>query len=618
MESPLSVGARRADKSLIRSVVEWGHITGAALIVVAATLIGLFAFDLWIYQPEVDRTIEATALTRLGHEAMLDQQVGLRGFLASGDEQFLETYQSGNDALPELNREAERLIAGRGDLGGYLLEMRLTQQAWIDGWATEALARRRSENPRSASFLLLDETLFDEYRARYEILISHLSDHRSQAIADQRRALLIATALALLVTATAGVVGGRRVRALRRDVGIPLTALIYRLEEIRSGDFAPKPMPEGPSEFRTLHVGLEEAAASLAESAREGIGHTERLAARERRQAEVLAFTRNVSGNLSLPYVMRGVCTHASAIADGSRTIVWMMDPARSNLEPYRDSSTPDQHPIGVEPTLVGDGLVGGVGAFGRTQRRTEEAPDTGGRLAVPMVVSARVIGVLEFIGPQVPALTEEAVEVLETMATHAASAIGAARAYEATSEMAMTDALTGLRNRWRLNADLREECAAGTRYGRPLAVLMADIDHFKAYNDDFGHPAGDYALKGVAETLAEGLRNTDHAYRYGGEEFAVVLRETSSADAATFAERLRSAVERRFGGTDELRPVTISIGAASMPDHGSTPDSLVAAADDALYKAKKSGRNRTVSAPTPLTLAPDEPRQLGADVEEA
>lgn len=177
---------------------------------------------------------------------------------------------------------------------------------------------------------------------------------------------------------------------------------------------------------------------------------------------------------------------------------------------------------------------------------------------------------------------------------------------------------LTGLRNRRRLNTDLQEEVEAGARYGRPLAVLMIDIDHFKDYNDAFGHQAGDVALRAVAETLADGLRATDHAYRYGGDEFVVVLRETTSAEAAVFAERLRISAEDRFGGPNELRPATISLGAASMPEHGDTPEELIAVADDALYKAKRAGRNQIASGPTPLALAPENPRMLSPGLEEA
>lgn len=162
---------------------------------------------------------------------------------------------------------------------------------------------------------------------------------------------------------------------------------------------------------------------------------------------------------------------------------------------------------------------------------------------------------------------------------------------------ISMTDGLTGLSNRRRLDDDLQLECAANVRYGGSLSLLMIDVDHFKSYNDAFGHQAGDAALQAVGQILGEELRGTDRAYRYGGEEFTLLLRGTNLANAVTIAEKLRSAVERHFASPDQPRPVTVSIGVASLPEHGPTPQALTAVADHALYKAKHDGRNRVASA---------------------
>jgi diguanylate cyclase (GGDEF)-like protein len=186
----------------------------------------------------------------------------------------------------------------------------------------------------------------------------------------------------------------------------------------------------------------------------------------------------------------------------------------------------------------------------------------------------------------------------LETLAVHAATAIEAARLHEQTAHLAATDALTGLPNRRQLEADLALEATASARYQRPFALLMIDVDHFKAYNDEFGHQAGDVALQSVATVLSSGLRSTDLAYRFGGEEFALILRETSAAAATVLADRLRAAVEHRFAGPGERRAITVSVGVAGLPDHGPTPALLVEAADQALYAAKGAGRNRVEEAP--------------------
>ena len=132
-------------------------------------------------------------------------------------------------------------------------------------------------------------------------------------------------------------------------------------------------------------------------------------------------------------------------------------------------------------------------------------------------------------------------------------------------------------------------------RYGTPLSILLADLDHFKAVNDRWGHPAGDAVLRAVAGILSSSLRATDTGGRYGGEELLVVLPQTDAAAAETVAERWRRAVEEtptRTPAGDEI-PVTLSVGIAERGEAMETPADLVAVADEALYRAKQAGRNR-------------------------
>jgi len=162
------------------------------------------------------------------------------------------------------------------------------------------------------------------------------------------------------------------------------------------------------------------------------------------------------------------------------------------------------------------------------------------------------------------------------------------------------TDELTGLANRRRLMAELEREVRRSDRHGHPFGILMLDVDRFKKFNDTWGHPAGDAALKRVADTLREQVRDVDTVARYGGEEFTVILPETPAAEAARVAERIRAATEKdRFtpeGGGTELT-ITVSVGYAEFPEHAGSPDALIEAADRALYRSKQSGRNRVSAA---------------------
>lgn len=166
-------------------------------------------------------------------------------------------------------------------------------------------------------------------------------------------------------------------------------------------------------------------------------------------------------------------------------------------------------------------------------------------------------------------------------------------------AEHARTDPLTGLANRRLLDADVERLISLAGRYGLPTAVAMCDVDRFKAYNDRFGHPAGDRLLQELASILAQTCREADTLYRYGGEELLVLLPWQDLASATVAAERLRQAVEGAALPHPDNAPfgvVTVSVGVAELPMTGSIDvPARVAEADAALYEAKRNGRNRVV-----------------------
>jgi diguanylate cyclase (GGDEF)-like protein len=164
----------------------------------------------------------------------------------------------------------------------------------------------------------------------------------------------------------------------------------------------------------------------------------------------------------------------------------------------------------------------------------------------------------------------------------------------EELERLSTSDALTGLYNRRYLTQRLSEELVRSYRHKGSFSVLMADVDEFKEYNDAFGHPAGDEVLKKVATILLGSTRSVDCTARYGGEEFAVLLTGTNVELASEVAERIRARVEsQEFAG----RKITLSIGIAEFPANGQTADEVISSADEALYAAKRKGRNRVVRA---------------------
>lgn len=168
--------------------------------------------------------------------------------------------------------------------------------------------------------------------------------------------------------------------------------------------------------------------------------------------------------------------------------------------------------------------------------------------------------------------------------------------AHDKLERLSETDGLTGLANRRHLMEALDVEEKRGTRYGHAFSLLMIDVDHFKKYNDTYGHQAGDVALARVGTVLKESIRDVDRAGRYGGEEFAVVLPETPLAAALVVAERIRARMEgEKLPVKSGEASVTLSIGVAERPTHAATAAEIVAVADAALYDAKEEGRNKVM-----------------------
>jgi len=171
-------------------------------------------------------------------------------------------------------------------------------------------------------------------------------------------------------------------------------------------------------------------------------------------------------------------------------------------------------------------------------------------------------------------------------------------RQSDAMRELTLTDALTGVANRRSFNDAIQNEWRRCARSGMPLSVVMIDIDHFKRYNDAYGHQAGDACLKQVASTMLQCAgRPPDLLARYGGEEFVILLPQVDVPGAQTVAQRILEsvralAIPHRMSSVSDT--VTVSLGVAtSRPDEGGSPEGLVRCADDALYQAKKNGRNR-------------------------
>ncbi len=183
---------------------------------------------------------------------------------------------------------------------------------------------------------------------------------------------------------------------------------------------------------------------------------------------------------------------------------------------------------------------------------------------------------------------------LISAMSEEIALALHRARLYEQSQQLAFTDPLTGLANHRALQENLKKLLEESRKTGSVISVIMLDIDHFRQFNERFGHDIGDLALKTVAKAIHQSVRSIDHCSRYGGEEFTVILPKTPYDIAQLVAERIRQAIAAATLQIDsETMHITASLGFASYPQHAQKQEDLLKRADIALYESKHNGRNR-------------------------
>lgn len=214
--------------------------------------------------------------------------------------------------------------------------------------------------------------------------------------------------------------------------------------------------------------------------------------------------------------------------------------------------------------------------------------------IAAPMISRGRVIGVIELAEHESGRFTARDVELIRTLMEPAAIALDNAELFRKLEERTVTDDLTQLYNGRFMENYLRREAKRAVRYGHPVALLFIDLDGFKQVNDVHGHMAGSRTLIEVGDVLRRNVREIDVVARWGGDEFAVVLPDTSAEGAVTMAERIRERIsEERYLGSMGLEVrVSASIGVAAYPRNGTDAEQLLAAADGAMYEVKNSGKN--------------------------
>jgi len=228
-----------------------------------------------------------------------------------------------------------------------------------------------------------------------------------------------------------------------------------------------------------------------------------------------------------------------------------------------------------------------------KSQRAFAENYKTNNCIIAPLICHERVVGVLNLADKtQGGRFSSDDIALVELLSQLVGASIGNIKLFERMQHQATTDGLTGLSNHRRLYEILEKELWRSRRYGGPISLIMIDIDNLKQINDTYGHRAGDKVIKKISSKIKECIRQIDTAARYGGDEFAVILPNTSLADATVVAERMVEAVgSSTITWNKEQIPLSISVGVGEY-DAQSSPEDITSRSDQALYIAKQAGKN--------------------------
>jgi diguanylate cyclase (GGDEF)-like protein len=322
------------------------------------------------------------------------------------------------------------------------------------------------------------------------------------------------------------------------------------------------------------------------------------------------------------------ILTHSKELLQADRASLWVFD-ENSNEISLKSAAGLATLESEVRPTRLGEGISGKVLESGEalvvqdlelaglTPAPAERNYRTKSFISYPITMGGRKIGVLNVTDKAGDGKFDDVdLSLLEIIGPQIAVALERAEWQERATQfqlMSITDPLTGLLNRRYLEERLTEELNRSQRYNYSMSCLMIDIDDFKSYNDRNGHQAGDVALKMTAHALKAALRSADVACRYGGEEFCILLPQTSLGEAGVIAERMRQRVTETdypYGKSQPFGTVSVSIGISTFAIHIDTAERIIAAADRALYSAKSRGKNRIEVYVDPVTSSLSQKRE--------
>ena len=542
--------------------------------------------------------------------SLAEQESGLSGYVLTGNDEFLDQYYNG--AADEM-RVYETL---EGNLGGVTLidqafdRVRDAMTEWHIIYAIPTIDDVRLGRhgvARSAVRQEAGKGYFDQVRAQSTALNDLMTtpdaelNDRLAALATTRRIMFVASVLAILIGLVIGV-------KLTRDwISRPLRTLVATARRVEEGEDV-RFLTGGRDEIGDLGAALERMRHRIVagqQAAELAVEHSTILN----------AFTELTGFTETDVQVSEALLEAMSELIHPQGAVVHVTNRSNDRAVPEATSGRATAEVLALRTLDNCPGVRRGTlyvtpdVARPLAVRCPVQQAERGTVACLPLSALGETIGAVHLIWDEVDAMPHDQRTTLGRIAEHAALSIGNRRLVRALQGMANTDARTGLPNS-RAFDEAVENLLATREADAPAAILLLDLDHFKQFNDRYGHPGGDEALRAFAGILRSSIGAGDIAARYGGEEFAIHLRGLGRDEALVVAERIRGRVEAAILtlGPGVTGRITASLGVAIAPADGSDRISLLRAADSALYVAKANGRNRVATtadaplAPVPLT----------------
>jgi diguanylate cyclase (GGDEF)-like protein len=588
-----------------RRLRRWFGVMTLLIVLIAIVTASFAAISVAGGRASAELTNHLARLDESLSHSVAAEHAAMAALASTRDTSQVTAFENAQDDTIDTMARLEDL--GDAQVSALVGPIRSAHDAWADGWVTTVVERIEAGLPVDPTMLIQGDQRFGALQAPIAALEKFTTDRQDAALDSGLQAGVqgVIMIVGLLISVLIGF--AFVIRSVIRFVSVPLERLIGEVEQAQATGQATFDVSREDEigqlarAFQALHQDLDaryERARQDGQRASLFNSLSDRLSASA--DEGELAATGAIVLHLLVPGASGSIClmnpsanrlTVASSWGDDALEIGAVLGGAPAGCPAVRRSATHivrgDGDPLAVRCAIL---------------------PDDGShQVCIPMLALGRVIGVLHLSSPATTRFDPEGVTLATRVAEQLGLALANARLTETLERLAMTDPLTGLENARSFDADFEVALRAAEASGRQLGVVFLDLDHFKQFNDSYGHPAGDMALRSLGRIVTATIRDGDKVARYGGEEFVVAVLDADLQQVASVAEKIRLAVEQMVValGPGRFARVTASLGMASSASHGFDASTLLRTADAALYAAKAAGRNRVEIAGSSTAATP-------------